>query len=171
MPETYQPSTLRKNTKVGESICTDQYTRYKRFAQRAVPPATLAHDDQWNGTTGRKQVTCKCQELHAPSRKATRTPHACAHIPQVGFIFSSLIISTKEKAQHSTAPQKKHRDEEHENGNFSKKKYRRPLSCNYFHQIETPFTRQKKNETAEFLSQPGTPPAPMATTSPSIRSG
>ena len=60
---------------------------------------------------GCKQATYKCQELHAPSRQITRTPHACrtyVHTPgmysYVGYLFFSFryVGRKKSTARHSS---------------------------------------------------------------------
>ena len=59
---------------------------YKRFAQRAVPPATLAYARKDGNRRSTKQIdasqaTCKCQ-VHAPPRKTPRTLHAVRTYPR-----------------------------------------------------------------------------------------
>ena len=83
---------------------------YKRFVCGRFRP--LRSLTRKNGTeqtvqTNRcKQAICKCQELHAPSRKMTRTPHAIrTYIPQVGYLFSSFDMLYVRKRKHSTTQQ------------------------------------------------------------------
>ena len=119
-----------------------------------------------------KQAICKCQELHGPSRKTTRLPHAVrTYIPQVGYLFSSfdmLYVRKKEKAKHGTAAPQKQNEKQTE----IPAKKPRPFSCKYFLPDRNTLHRSnKKHRTAELLSQPRTSPVPLATTSPPTRSG
>ena len=69
-----------------------------------------------------KQAICKCQELHAPSRKSTRTPHAVrAYIPQVGYLFSSFDVLYVRKRKHGTEQQHR-KDNENETEKYGRKK-------------------------------------------------
>ena len=48
-------------------------------------------------------ATCKCQELHAPSRKTTRTRHAFTYIPGTSFLLLDMHEIESTAARHRTA--------------------------------------------------------------------
>ena len=95
---------------------------------------------------------CKCQELHAPFRKTTRTPHALrAYIPQVGTYFLLLICFMYEREstarQSSTAKTMKVKPNKSE-----RNKIPAPSHLIIFCLLGTPCTGQKeKNRTASFF--------------------
>ena len=138
---------------------------YKRFVcGRFRPLRSLTRKngtEQTVQTSRCKHAIRKCQELHAPSRKTTRTPPACTYV----HTYFLLSICTK-KRKHRTAQHRIHNENAKEE---MKKKNTCPLRCNYF-PPEAACAGQKKNEQQNF-SQPCTLLAPLATTSPPIRSG
>jgi len=122
------------------------------------------------------------------------------YIPQVAYLFSSFdmlcvcvlvvctkVVCTKDKAQNGTTPvdkkKKKKKAQQYSKNNEMKPKISKrkkipvPFRVINYYLSGTPYTSQKKkkkkkrkNLTAE-LSQPRTPPAPLATISPPIQSG
>ena len=90
--------------------------RSTRLFTQQVPPAALAHEEQWDGT-GRRNYKVQTGNLQMPralcSIRGNNPDAACMCVRS---IFPS--ICSKEKAQHGTAPQKHSKS----NGKFEEAK-------------------------------------------------